>query len=136
MSGRGAREAAVQPPAQPSHRTNQVATSSTSRGLNFQAAIVAREVLMLFNATLRKTGLLVAALAGFLLLSGAAPVQAHDRNDDCYRRIHRAEEKLEREIYRHGYYSRQARHQRHELQEERERCYRHRDRDDWRDRDR
>lgn len=81
--------------------------------------------------------LLVAELSAVLLLSGAVPAQAHDRDDDCYRRIHRAEEKLEREIYRHGYYSRQAQHQRHKLQEERERCYyRHHGRDDWRYRDR
>lgn len=87
---------------------------------------------MKLNTWIGKASLLAAVLSAFLLFGGATPAQAHDRDDNCSRRIHRAEEKLEREIYRHGYYSRQAQHQRHELQEERQRCYNHRrDRDDW-----
>ncbi len=83
-----------------------------------------------------KASLLAAVLSAFLLFCGATPAQAHDGDGNCARRIHRAEEKLEREIYRHGPYSRQAEKRRHELEEARERCYRHRYRDDWRDRDR
>jgi hypothetical protein len=99
-----------------------VATSSTSPGLNFQAAIVAREALMLFHGALRKTGLLVAALGGFLLLGGAMPAQAHDRDGRCAQRIHKADEKLEWAIHRHGPNSRQAQKRRHELDEVREHC--------------
>jgi ribosome-associated translation inhibitor RaiA len=75
-----------------------------------------------------KASLLAAVLSAFLLFGGAAPAQAHDRDNDCYRRIHRAEEKLEREIHRHGPNSRQAQRRRHDLEEARERCHGYRDR--------
>ncbi len=42
--------------------------------------------------------------------------------------IEKHEWKLQREINRHGFYSRQADHQRHELREARERCWRERER--------
>lgn len=71
-----------------------------------------------------KASLLVALLSAFLLFGGVTPTQARDRDGDCYRRIQRAEEKLEREIHRHGPYSRQAEKRRHELEEARERCHR------------
>lgn len=77
---------------------------------------------MLLKGTLTKTGLLAAMLCGFLLLGGAAPAQAHERYDRCAQRIHRAEEKLERAIHRHGPNSRQAQKHRHELEEAREHC--------------
>lgn len=86
-----------------------------------------------------KMALLTAAVGGFLLFGAAGRADAHDF-DKCQRRIDKEEWKLQREINRHGFYSRQAEHQRHELREARERCWR--DRERWecehgrRDRDR
>jgi hypothetical protein len=88
-----------------------------------------------------KAALATAALSGLLFFTGAPAAQAADR-DDCRRRIARAEHRLDEAIEHHGYYSRQADHQRHELREAYERCdgnyrYRYHDRydRDW-DRDR
>ena len=85
-----------------------------------------------------KAALAAAALSGLLFFTGAPAAQAADR-DDCGRRIARAEHRLDEAIEHHGYYSRQANHQRHELREAYERCdgyyrYRYHDRYD-RDRD-
>ena len=77
-----------------------------------------------------KAALTAALLGGFLLFAGAGGAQAHDR-EDCRRRVQRAEWKLEIVIERHGYYSRQADHWRHELREERERCWQEQER--WRE---
>ncbi|GAC1617473.1 MAG: hypothetical protein PVS2B2_20220 [Candidatus Acidiferrum sp.] len=81
------------------------------------------------KSVLRKVLLATAAL-GALALAGAPRASAND-GYDCQRRIDRAEWKLEEAIERHGYYSRQANHERHELREERERCLREQRR--WRD---
>jgi hypothetical protein len=78
----------------------------------------------------RAPALAAVVLGGSMILVGASSAQAHDR-DDCRRTVDRAERKLNREIERHGYYSRQANHQRHELQEARERCWT--ERLEWRD---
>ena len=86
--------------------------------------------------TLGRATFLAAALGGFLLLGSTAPVQARDRDDRCARRIHQAEEKLEKEIRRHGEHSRQAEKRRRELENARRGCRGDRDRDDRRDRDR
>jgi hypothetical protein len=64
----------------------------------------------------------VALAAGFLF---AVPRAAAD-DDDCRERTARAEHKLHEAIEHHGYNSRQANHQRHELHEARERCWRER----------
>ncbi|OLE87650.1 MAG: hypothetical protein AUG07_00575 [Acidobacteria bacterium 13_1_20CM_2_60_10] len=80
------------------------------------------------------TALATAALGGFLLLAGVPNAQAHDRNA-CYRRMQKAEWKLNEAIERHGYYSRQAEHRRHDLREARERCWRERH-EWWSERDR
>jgi hypothetical protein len=86
-----------------------------------------------------KTAFLTAAFGGFLLFGAAGNASAHDF-DKCQRRIDKEEWKLQREINRHGFYSRQAEHQRHELREARERCRIDRERWErehhWRDRDR
>jgi hypothetical protein len=76
-----------------------------------------------------KTGLLAIILAAFFLFGSAVPGRALDRDDKCERRIHRAEENLERAIRRHGEHSRQAEQRRHQLEEVRERCHRDHDRD-------
>lgn len=76
-----------------------------------------------------KTGVMAAILVAFFLFGGALPTRALDRDDKCERRIHRAEENLERAIRRHGEHSRQAEQRRHQLEEVRERCHRDHDHD-------
>ena len=58
-----------------------------------------------------------------MLFSGAAGVQAADF-EGCRRNVEKWESRLEHEIDRHGVYSRQANHDRHELGEARENCER------------
>jgi hypothetical protein len=82
-----------------------------------------------------KAGLATAALGGLLFFAGAPGAQAADR-DDCARRIAKTEHRLHEAIEDHGYYSRQANHQRHELREARERCDAYGYRDGYRYRDR
>jgi len=77
-----------------------------------------------------KAALAAAVLGGFFLFAGASSAQAHDR-ENCRHRVQRAGWKLEIVIERHGYYSRQADHWRHELREERERCWQEQER--WRE---
>ncbi len=73
--------------------------------------------------TVRKIVLATLILGGALMLGGATSAEAHNR-EQCGRRIERAEWKLDEAIQRHGYYSPQADHRRHELWEARERCWR------------
>jgi len=72
-----------------------------------------------------KATLVTVVLEGFLLFGGAPGAKANNGCDDD-RRIDRAEWKLHEAIERHGYYSRQADHWRHEVREEQERCWRER----------
>ena len=86
-----------------------------------------------------------AALAGFLLFTGAPRLRADD--DDCQRRIARADHRLHEAIEHHGRESRQAENARHNLHEAREACWnrnhrwwdedghRWRSEHDWDDRD-
>ncbi len=70
-------------------------------------------------------GLLLAAVAGIAFtLAGAQPARAdhRDRQQECWRKIEKQEHKLEREIRKHGWYSRQARHQREKLAQLRYEC--------------
>jgi hypothetical protein len=68
----------------------------------------------------RNGPLAAAALAGLLLFVGAPQVRA---DDNCQRRIAKADHKLHEAIEHHGYESKQAEHWRHELHEARERCW-------------
>jgi len=77
---------------------------------------------------LGKTGLLAGAVFGLLLFGGAARAHADNRDERCERRIHKAEENLERAVRRHGERSRQAQDRRRQLEEARERCHRDHDR--------
>lgn len=92
-----------------------------------------------------KSWLLAGAAALTFTLAGAQPARAdhgHDRRE-CYRKIEKQEYKLEKEIRKHGYYSRQAQREREKLFRIRRECGRHlgwgrdgRWRDnDWRDDD-
>lgn len=70
--------------------------------------------------TLGKTALIGATMAGFLLFTGAPRLRA---DNDCQRRIQKADHRLHEAIEHHGRQSEQAEHARHELHEARERCY-------------
>jgi len=69
------------------------------------------------------------ALAIVLMAGGATLVQARDWDDYCRARIAHEEHELDKAIAKHGYYSRQADHERHELERLRAQCdafpYRH-----------
>jgi hypothetical protein len=67
--------------------------------------------------------LAAAALAGLLAFVSAPRAFASD-DYRCQRRIAKEDYKLHQAIERHGWYSRQADHARHELREARERCWR------------
>lgn len=95
---------------------------------------------------------LTGALAAAFMFVGADTAQAHD---NCSVRLNREEQHLQRDIRRHGFYSRQAQHRRQRIAELRRECYsrfgrrwdndrdrddrrwdNRRDRNDWRNRDR
>jgi hypothetical protein len=67
-----------------------------------------------------KASLAVAALAGFFAFATAVPIA---RADDCQERIAKIDHNLHEAIEHHGPQSSQANHWRHELHEQRERCY-------------
>ena len=67
----------------------------------------------------RKTTVMAIVLSGCLL--GNAPLFA-DHREDCERRIHQAEERLQAAIDKHGEHSRAAEKRRHELEQVREEC--------------
>lgn len=74
---------------------------------------------------LARSVLAAAALVGLLGFAATPRAFAHeDPYYKCQRRIAKADYKLHEAIERHGWYSRQAEHERHELREERERCWR------------
>src|ERR1700731_2208740 len=68
----------------------------------------------------RRATLATAALAGFLMFVGAPRLRA---DDDCQRRIAKADHRLHEAIEHHGHRSEQAEHRRRELHELRERCW-------------
>ncbi len=101
---------------------------------------------MVWTKMLMKTSLVTALAGGFMFFGNATNVRADDR-ESCYQNVQNLERKLERDVDRHGVDSRQAKHDRHEMEEARENCQRRfgdyerdRDRDhhdnDDRDRDR
>lgn len=71
-----------------------------------------------------------AVLVGMMTLSGSPPAQA---DDDCQRRIVKADHNLHEAAERHGWSSKQAERWRHELQKAREYCWEHNHR--WWDED-
>ena len=71
-----------------------------------------------------RLGSAIAALTlGVVLMFVAEPRSRADDRAACQQRIERAEVRLQEEIREHGERSPQADHQRHELNEERERCW-------------
>jgi len=98
---------------------------------------------MVWTQMLMKTSLVTALAGGFMFVGNATNVRADDR-ESCYQNVQNLERKLERDVDRHGADSRQAKHDRHEMEEARDNCQRrfgdydrdreHHDNDD-RDRD-
>jgi len=76
---------------------------------------------------LQKGKVVISAIVLVMFLASTVPVRAlvRDRDDDrkCEQRIHKAEDKLQNAIRKHGEHSRQAEQRRHELEEARERCH-------------
>ena len=86
------------------------------------------------------------AMGAMFLFAGVPQAKADDDHRECRERVERDQAKLDRAIQRHGERSRQAEHARHELNEQRERCWnryhgywgadaRWHDQRDWDDRD-
>ena len=70
---------------------------------------------------LGKTALMAAAFAAFAMLGATPSLRANDQ--DCQKRINKADHKLHEAIEHHGYRSSQADHARHDLTEAREHCW-------------
>jgi len=70
----------------------------------------------------RKIKWLAVMLGALVMFGGAGVAQAADRDDACYRKISKEERELDRAIRRHGFYSRQADHERRELDRLRWEC--------------
>jgi hypothetical protein len=66
---------------------------------------------------------MLAALVGFLIFTGAQRVRAD--HSECEHRTERADHRLHEAIEHHGWDSSQAEHARHELREAREYCWNH-----------
>jgi outer membrane murein-binding lipoprotein Lpp len=78
--------------------------------------------------------MLAGVVLGASLLFGGASTARADNWRSCEERIEQEQHDLDRAIARHGYYSRQANHERRELNRLYRECsYRHRDRDHDRD---
>jgi hypothetical protein len=86
--------------------------------------------LQLMKSALRRA-VLVAAGLGAVAFAAAPRAQADPYS--CQQRVNRAGWKVDEAIERHGSYSRQANHERHELREEQQRCDREQRR--WRERE-
>ena len=72
------------------------------------------------NSIFGRAALAAAILAGLLMFPGAARLRA---DDDCQRRIAKADHKLHEAIEHHGYRSEEAEHRRKVLHEVREQCW-------------
>lgn len=79
---------------------------------------------------------LAIVLGALVMFGGAGATQAasRDRDDACYRKVREEERELNRAIERHGFNSRQANHERRDLEKARDKCHIQRDRDDRYDR--
>ena len=78
---------------------------------------------MVWTKMLLKTTVVSALAGGFMLFGSAANARA-DNRDSCYRNVQNWEYNLDRDVNRHGFYSREANQDRHELAEARLSCQR------------
>ena len=72
------------------------------------------------NSFFRRVAVAGATLAGLIMFAGAPTLRA---DDDCQRRVAKADHNLHEAIEHHGYQSEEAAKWRHILHEERERCW-------------
>ena len=77
---------------------------------------------MVWTKMLLKMTLVSGLAGGFIIFS--PPANAVSSSTSCYQNVDKWEDKLERDISRHGSHSWQARHDRHELAEARQSCQR------------
>jgi len=71
-----------------------------------------------------KTALVAVVTAGLWFLVAAPQARADDdHRERCQRAVEKAEARLDRAIQRNGEHSREAEDRRHDLNEERERCW-------------
>jgi hypothetical protein len=87
---------------------------------------------------MKRKSMMFAILLGALVMfggAGSASAMGNDRDDACYRKVREEERELNRAIERHGMYSRQANHERRELDKARDKCREVREHDRYRDRD-
>jgi hypothetical protein len=108
-----------------------LAPEAIGKFFDFQILAAVQEELMSNFAHRWKSILFVGTLGAALVAGGVPRTQAAD--SDCRERVHRAEQRLQQAIDRHGEHSNQAEKRRHELEEARRNC--HDDHDDH-DRDR
>lgn len=82
---------------------------------------------------MKRNSMMLAVVLGALVMFGGAGIAraaAPDRDDSCYRKVREEERELNRAIDRYGFYSRQANHERRDLDKARDKCRIQRDRDD------
>ena len=85
---------------------------------------------------MKRNSVMFAILLGALVMFGgarSASAMGGDRDDACYRKVREEERELNRAIERHGYNSRQADHERRDLEKAREKCREFREHDRYRD---
>jgi hypothetical protein len=71
-------------------------------------------------------------LGALVMFGGAGTAKADGREDACYRNVQQQERELNRAIERHGLYSRQADHERRDVERAREKCRIIREHDSYR----
>jgi hypothetical protein len=89
------------------------------------------------NFIMKHNTIMLAIVLGALVMfggAGTAKADGRDREDACYRNVQQEERELSRAIERHGFYSRQADHERRDVERAREKCriLHERDRDRYR----
>jgi len=68
------------------------------------------------------TIMLAVVLGALVMFGGAGTAKAEGRDDACYRNVQQQERELNRAIERHGFNSRQADHERRDVEKAREKC--------------
>lgn len=81
---------------------------------------------------MKRNSIVAAVVLGALVMfggAGTARADSRDRDDACYRKVREEERELNRAIERHGFHSRQADHERRDLEKAREKCHEMREHD-------
>lgn len=78
---------------------------------------------MVWTKIFKKTVFAAVLSGGFLLLGGATTARA-DNMKSCHKNVDKWEDRLDHDIHRYGEYSKQVKHDRHEMDEARESCER------------